>query len=158
MSGVYFDTKQGSATALLGLLPHTPQQANQFLARTGRRFPSVQSWNWISPEGKIMASSRPARWASWWPTGLISSRSAAGRRTRISDILDDRTTGRKMFVVCSRVSDAQGRFRGAVSAVVGAVDFAPALLPQHGPNDVLTLLRSPRRAGLQQQPGGQTQP
>ncbi len=131
--------EMGIGEALLGLLPHTPQQASRFLVRSGRHFPSVQSWNWISPEGKIAASSRADAVGIVVADRPYFQAVRGGRPSSVSDILKDRTTGKEMFVVCSRISDPQGEFRGAVSAVVGAVDFAPALLPRHRADDVLTV-------------------
>ena len=46
-----------TGAALAGLKPYTPEQANRFLAGNAHLYPAVRRWHWITPQGRVLASS-----------------------------------------------------------------------------------------------------
>ena len=67
-----------------------PEQANEFLRQIAQQYPSMRSFSWVSPQGRILASAAPEA------RGLeISDRPyfqeiAQGQEWSVSDLLESR--------------------------------------------------------------------
>lgn len=94
----------------------TPDQAELLLRRTADRFESMRSFSWISPEGRVVASSLPAL------TGRDVSREPwfqeilAGRAWTLSEVSRARAARARTFRVAQSLRDEQGRLLGVVEA------------------------------------------
>jgi PAS domain S-box-containing protein len=103
---------------LIGPHEYTVEEANDLLKKNTREYPAVRAWYWVSPEGKIVASSRTDT------IGLdISDREhfckvREGQAWAISDLLLDRISGERVFYVARRIEDKKGKLRGVMTAAV----------------------------------------
>ncbi|MCE5267722.1 MAG: PAS domain S-box protein [Planctomycetaceae bacterium] len=143
--------------ALAGLRPYTPAQAAAYLTANLPDGHTIRVWNWISPEGKIIASS-DSRVANHSVAAQQYFRELLrGRSWEISDLLPDESSGDLAFVVARRIDDGDGRLLGVVSAVVDPQEFGTHVAELHrsGPGavsifdhrGVRVFGSDPRRAG-----------
>jgi PAS domain S-box-containing protein len=113
--------------------PHSPyttkEQIRELLLEHAHEYPAVRVWHWVSPEGKIVAST------DLKAIGLdISDRPhfqkiKDGKPWSISDLLIDRTSGNRVFYIARRINDAQGKFLGVITATTDPKEFNSQLTP-----------------------------
>ncbi len=124
--------------ALAGLQPYTNAQATAYLTTNVREFLSVRTWNWLDPEGKVIASSSPRAVGLNLADRAYFQKLRSGQPWAISDLLTERTNGLPIFVIARRVNDEKGKLFGIVSAVVEPSEFATHIseLRHGGPGTV----------------------
>ncbi len=118
--------------ALAGLKPYTPAQATAYLTANVREFPSVRTWNWLDPEGKVIASSDPRAINLNLADRAYFQELRGGQPWVLSDLLTDRASGLSAFVTARRVDDKKGNLLGAVTAVVEPNEFGAHVTALHG--------------------------
>jgi PAS domain S-box-containing protein len=112
------------------LHPYTAGAASDYLADNCRELPAVRAWHWVSPDGKIIASSDSRA------IGLDISDRDHFRKARdagkwaISNLLMDRTTGERAFFVARPVHDKTGKLVGVVTASVKSDRFNADLISE----------------------------
>lgn len=115
---------------LSGLRPGKDRykEANVCLAENCREFPTVSAWHWVNREGKIVASSNPAA------IGLDVSDRDYFRKARdggtwaISNLLTDRTTRTRAFIIARAINDRSGSPIGVIAASINSDKFNAKLL------------------------------
>ena len=110
-------------TALTGPHSYTPDEANLFLTVAGRDYPSTRSWNWSNREGTVIASSRAKMIGLKLGDRAYFQKLRRGRSWVVSDLLVDRLTGARMFVIASRIDDRKGSLAGAIIAMAEVTDL-----------------------------------
>ena len=124
--------------ALAGLKPYTPAQATAYLTANVREYRSVRTWNWLDPEGKVIASSNPRAVNLNLADRAYFQQLRGGQPWAISDLLTERANGISIFVIARRVNDEKGKLFGVVSAVVEPSEFGTHVSELHrgGPGAV----------------------
>ena len=115
--------------ALTGPHHYTAEEANLFLTAAGRDYPSIRSWSWTNPEGTVIASSRSKAIGLKLGDRAYFQELRSGRSWVVSDLLVDRLTGARMFVIASRIDDRKGSLAGAIIATAEVTDLGSAPLP-----------------------------
>ena len=117
--------------ALVSLSP-SAHDADEFLASAQREYPSVQSWNWIGPDGKAIASSDTKG------VGVDYSDREYFRKLRsveekwfVSDILKDRVRSNPTFVIARAIRRLDDTLVGVVSATIAVRDFGIQIMEEH---------------------------
>jgi PAS domain S-box-containing protein len=108
---------------LAGQHRYSAEEASLFLAATGRDYPSVRSWNWTNPDGKVIASTRSKMVGLNLGDQTYFQELRKGRRRVVSDVLIDSLTGDHMFVIARRIDDPKGSLLGAVVATADVTDL-----------------------------------
>jgi signal transduction histidine kinase len=119
--------------ALTGPHKYSTQETNDFLRTAGQDYPSVDSWSWISPEGKLLASTRPHVVGVSLGDRDYFQALREGRPWTVSNLLTDRLSGERRFVIASRISDRNGTMLGAVVAVLKAADLGERAVALYHP-------------------------
>lgn len=132
--------EQAIGAGIMGLRSYSTKEVNLFLSAAGQGYFAVRYWNWIHPDGKVTASSDPRAIGLEIGDREYFRELRAGRPWTISNLLIDRITGNPMFIIVTRVDDANGQMQGAVAAVVDIASLSRrAVALYHSVGEVLTL-------------------
>ena len=135
--------------ALLGLKPYDPRQANSFLATAAQQYRSVRLINWVSAEGKVLASSQEKAIGVDIADRPYFQELLAGRPWAISNILGDRGIGEPAFVIACRVDEPDGSLHGVVCATITANSLGNRVVGlRHGKTDDTVFTLFDRRGVL----------
>ena len=113
---------------LLGLKSPTPRNIGDVLAGDVRD-PSISAWNWINPSGKIVATSDRSVANIDVSDRRYYRQVRDGQPWALSDILPERVTGTRTFVIAHRVDDKHGKLFGIVAAVIEIGGFGTHIVP-----------------------------
>jgi PAS domain S-box-containing protein len=106
--------------ALAGLHPYTIAQANNLLAENARVYPAVRTWNWVDPNGKIVASN-DSRAVGLDISGRADFQKArSGQPWAVSNLLTDQVKQDRVFYVAHRIEGDRNGLLGVVTATVRA--------------------------------------
>ena len=121
--------------ALTGLNPYSTEQANAFLAANAKKYPSIRAWNWVDPNGKVIASSDPRAVGLDLADRTYFQTIRDGYQSAMSDILTDRASGTPTFVIARRIDDANDVLHGVISATFEVSGFGAWILATHRDTD-----------------------
>lgn len=118
------------------------ERMNRFLATNASNYPSVNSLKWVSPQGEIIASSRPD-----YPGQSIGNHRhfrqiVEGKEWVVSDLFAAKMIGKPAFAVAQGIRDEAGELRGVVVAIVEAQRLREVLGIQRPGERAITILDS----------------
>jgi PAS domain S-box-containing protein len=117
--------------------PLSPDDFQRLLEQSARDNPSVRDFSWVTPDGRLIASSNPETVGTDITDRVYFQSILSGREWVISDLILSKNTGKPIFTISRSIRNEQGQLLGMVLA---AID--PDLL-----DDVLALER-PKEGGI----------
>ncbi|MHB0937757.1 MAG: sensor histidine kinase [Armatimonadota bacterium] len=119
--------------AILTFAPDSAR-AGQLLSVTEAQYVAVTNINWVSPEGRILASSDPGGIGAEIGDRPYFRAIREGEAWAISELLPvGRVSGRPSFVIAQGIRDAAGRLRGVVVAGLDPTRLGEITLTQRRP-------------------------
>ena len=102
------------------LLPpeSTPSQASALLQHTVSRYRAIESFSWISSEGRVVASSWPASTSIDVSRERWFSEIRRGRDWSMTDVARARDPSERTFEIAQGLRDRSGKLLGVVAATV----------------------------------------
>ena len=116
-------------TALAGLKPFSPVQAQRFLAASANEYPGIDSFNWTDPQGTIIVSSDPGSVGIQISDRAYFREILAGSDWGISDLLQHRASKAWTFIIARGIRDSAGTLEGVVSVAVDLVELGDLVMP-----------------------------
>lgn len=98
--------------------PMPVDQMNEVLKRNNTEYPVLRNLAWISPEGRVLASSFSGSIGLDVTEGSYFDKILAGREWVVTDLFLSQATGEPVFSVVRAVRDQSKRLLGMVAAVV----------------------------------------
>jgi PAS domain S-box-containing protein len=96
----------------------SPTDLTRLLGRSQQDFPAVSYYNWVSPEGRVLASSRPEGVGIDGSDRGYFKEIVAGRDWAVSDVVLGKVTGEPIFTVSRGIRDENGVLLGIVMATI----------------------------------------
>ena len=96
------------------------QNATHMLVRTAAQYPAIVALSWLTPDGKVMASSNPLAVGTVARDQPYSRELLSGREWVVADLERTRRASGEVFSVAQVIRDLQGGFRGVVVAELAA--------------------------------------
>lgn len=112
------NTEFAIGQTLSGLNQPSPAQMNGILAANLRSYPLLRNLNWLTPEGKAVASSRADVIGLDYADRDYVQAVRAGEEWAISDLMPARVDGMPIFTISRGIRDGSGRLLGILVAVV----------------------------------------
>jgi signal transduction histidine kinase len=107
----------GRALAMAG--DRLPAEETQWLlAASAREYPAIVFYNWLDPEGRVIASSQLDAVGLEFADRAYVQEVIQGRQWMVSDLLQGRLTGNATFVVARAIRDPRGELQGIMTAAV----------------------------------------
>lgn len=104
--------------ALTSPQPPSPEQANKLLSAAAGEFPAICHYSWVSPEGRILASSEQ-RIIGWSITDRpFFAQIAGGKDWIVSNQFKGQLSEKPAFAVALGIRDKSGALQGIVVAAV----------------------------------------
>ncbi len=119
--------QQATAGSALVLYDQEPEQAEGLLAQAVRNTPCLRHLCFVSPEGRVLASSEPGLTESHLPALPAATQSSHGHEWALSNLFTDPLSGQPGFAVLQNVRDSRGALAGVVVAVVDPPKLDEAL-------------------------------
>lgn len=116
------------------------EQMNRILKMNEAANPAIEYFNWVSPQGVILASTRQEAIGRNVGDRSHIRQVIAGRDWVTSDVLRSRITGRSAFVVCRAVRNGKGFLVGVVLAAINPVKLGTVLSIQHAGQGALSII------------------
>jgi PAS domain S-box-containing protein len=110
--------EMSAGEAMLQMMPFAAGRADAYLTKVDDEYPAVAGLSWISPDGRMLASSIPKF------IGRNTSDADWFRRARsspdvvVTNLTRSRNAVENTFTVASGIRDHDGAFRGVVAAVL----------------------------------------
>jgi len=104
--------------ALAGLRGHSVEEASDYLRRSANEYATIQSWHWLSPEGRVIASSDSRAIGVNLADRAYFRELLSGREWTVSDLLAAKQSGEPTFVIARRIDGPDGAILGIVVAAV----------------------------------------
>ncbi len=98
--------------------PLTTAQAQQLLQSSAKEYPSVREFVWVSPQGRIVASSDPRAIGTGVSDRPYFQQIAAGKSEVVSDLFIGRVSGEPTFTIARAIRDGSGNLQGIAAAAV----------------------------------------
>jgi PAS domain S-box-containing protein len=96
----------------------TPGDFTRLLEQFAKGTPAVRDFHWVSPEGRVLASSASEAVGIDCPDMPYFKKIEAGRDWMVSDLFISKATGEPVFNICRGVRDRNGALLGVVVAAV----------------------------------------
>lgn len=93
---------------------------DQLLGSLAVERPTVRAYAWLSPQGRVLASSEPAAVGINLADRSYVRQVVGGQATAVSDLVRDRLLGQPVIVVARGVRDRAGALQGIAIAVINA--------------------------------------
>ncbi len=100
--------------------PPSPDQGNQYLAINASEYPTVRDFEWVSPQGRVLASSQPKAVGLGVSDHAYFQEITAGREWAVSDLFLESVTGEPSFIIARGIRDPRGALQGLVTTIVDA--------------------------------------
>lgn len=100
-----------------GTLNSTEEQ-NQYLANSVQQFDDIRDYAWVDPQGRIVASSLPEAVGMDVRDRAYFQEISGGQSWAVNDIIQDRVTGKPIFIIARGIRDDGGNLQGIVVAVI----------------------------------------
>ena len=126
--------------ALVALAPYEAEQANDFLARNVGEYSAIVSFDWMTPEGRIISSSEKRTIGLEVGDRDYFREILAGKEYVVSDLLISRSTHQEIFVVARGVRDSSGKLLGVAAAAVDPRKLGNNVIPTDRPEKGTILL------------------
>lgn len=101
--------------ALMALGTFSNEVANRLLAESAEQYPAVETFHWVSPEGRVLASSSPGMVGEDMTQSPYFSMVSAGE-TLVGDLRPGQKTGEWWFTIRRGIAGPNGQLGGIVSA------------------------------------------
>ena len=122
-------------SAVVELSPDPTEHVNHYLRECRKEYVSVQSWSWVGPDGKIVASSDPDAIGRDIAAQAYYREVILGRLWTVSDLIEAPSGGKRVFVVARRIADRTGSLKGVVVATVDPERLGKLALPFKRPEE-----------------------
>lgn len=133
-AGYVRDVRRQGATIGHALQPRSTEEANRLLAQAKAQYVSLNSINWVSPSGRILASSVPESIGLDLGDRAYLREIASGKEWAVSDLLQaDRISGKPSFAIATGIRDQAGQLQGAVVLSVDPTRLGTISLSQDRP-------------------------
>lgn len=103
------------------------EQMNRVLRANKEAFPFVRNFAWVSPRGRIIASSLAKAIGVNVADRQYALQITKGSKWYVSNLLQARTTGEPVFAICRGIRDEKGKLLGIATAVVEAGELSTIL-------------------------------
>jgi PAS domain S-box-containing protein len=117
-------------------------QMNQILEANRAAYPAIRTFAWISPEGRMIASSMKSLIGEDIGDRPYIREIKEGKEWTVSDLLLSRGTGEPVFSICRGVRDREGRLLGIILAGVKAEKLCDILELELSKKGTITILDS----------------
>ena len=131
--------------AVTSARPPSLEQATHLLEASAREYPSVDSFNWIDPRGRVVASSRQDMVGMEVGDASYFRVIVGGRDWAVSDLFRQSGTGEAAFAVARAVRDESRTLLGVVSAKVDPNRLDGVLPVKRGGSGAVVLIDSSGR-------------
>ncbi|MBI2865029.1 MAG: PAS domain-containing protein [Chloroflexi bacterium] len=127
-------------TTITSLRPTSDEQIVRLLAVSANEHPSVRHYAWVSPQGRIIASSYLDE------IGLdVSDRSffpgiVGGREWSVTNLFQGRLNGETLFVIARGIRDERGTLLGIVAADVDPTRLGEAVRVERAGNAAVVII------------------
>ncbi|MFP4517536.1 MAG: PAS domain-containing protein, partial [Desulfovibrionales bacterium] len=105
----------------------TPEESSRFLSSNTQVYKAVRSFSWISPSGRILASSFPDAIGQDVQGKEYFEEIISGRETYVSDLLLTGTAGQEGIIISRGIRDDAGNLTGIVIAALNTEDLGGVL-------------------------------
>jgi signal transduction histidine kinase len=100
--------------------PFSLDQGNQYLTVNAQEYPTVRDFEWISPQGVVLASSQSKAVGQDVADRPYVREIVGGQEWTVSDLLLEPITGEPAFVIARGVRGSTGALQGIVFTIVDA--------------------------------------
>ena len=97
---------------------HNGPEMNEILTKSKTEFPEVRNFSWVSPDGRVVASSMKSTIGIDLGDRAYLRETLAGKEWAVSDLLHSRTTGEPIFAISRGIRDSHGHLLGIVLAAI----------------------------------------
>ncbi len=102
-------------------------QTNRILAAASKADPSIRAYSWVSPEGKVIASSDPMAIGRDFSGDAYFQEILGGKESAVSDLMQEQAGGQRAFIVSRGFRDDSGSLVGLLGATVDPHSLAKAV-------------------------------
>jgi signal transduction histidine kinase/CheY-like chemotaxis protein len=119
--------------AILTFSPYTSAKATALLTATAAHFPAIRDLSWVSPDGRVLASSLPGTVGGTIAARPYFQEIRAGHALVISDLFRESQSTAPVFVIAAPARDVKVDIQGVVVAKIGPEEIGALTLTQHRP-------------------------
>ena len=126
-------------------LPLTPDQQRTFLETSAREYPSVREFEWVSPQGQVIASSEAEAAGRQVSDRQYYQKIVGGESEVVSDLFVSRVTGEPTFTIARGIRGDTGALQGIVVAEVDPSRLGGVLNVKRGSGAAIAVFDSQGR-------------
>jgi signal transduction histidine kinase len=105
-------------TAITSQRPMPDEQVDHLLVQSAKQYPALREFFWLTPEGRVVASSNPDIVGVEVPDPAYFQEIANGREWMVSDLIQAPVGGDPVFTIVRGIRDEDGTLLGMVGASV----------------------------------------